>query len=172
LTHDPQQPLLHLVLHEPEIPNNTGTIGRTCVSLGCRLHLIRPLGFSLSEKALRRAGLDYWPRLLLSMHDDWASYQAATPGARRWLFTTKTEQSVEQARFEIGDHLVFGKESAGLPGWLTEAHPAACLRLPMRQTERSLNVACAATAAAYAAVLAIRASGDGLGLYPTAARRL
>src|SRR5262245_18607831 len=106
-------PLFHITLHQPEIPNNTGNIGRTCIATGCSLHLIRPLGFSTSEKACRRAGLDYWPRLAPVEHDTLDSYLAAggVRPAALWLFTTKTARPAWDAAFNPGDHLVFGSET-------------------------------------------------------------
>ncbi len=143
------QPLFHIVLVAPEIPNNTGNIGRTCVALGCALHLIHPLGFDISEKACRRAGLDYWPRLQLHEHTDWNAYLASSAGARRWLLTTKSDRSVFDADLRRGDHLVFGRETAGLPHSILSAFPDALLSLPMLPEERSLNLATAACAVAY-----------------------
>jgi tRNA (cytidine/uridine-2'-O-)-methyltransferase len=142
-------PFFHVVLHEPEIPNNTGNIGRTCVATGCALHLIRPLGFDVSEKACRRAGLDYWPRLGVLEHDSWERYLEAQRPRRVWLMTTKTSRSVFDAGFERGDALVFGKESKGLPPELLAQHPDSLLTLPMLEGERSLNVATAVCATVY-----------------------
>jgi tRNA (cytidine/uridine-2'-O-)-methyltransferase len=146
--------VFHVVLHEPEIPNNTGNIGRTCIATGCSLHLIRPLGFSTDEKACRRAGLDYWPRLRPREHDGWEAYLAsARPHASRlWLFSGDVGRPVWDARFEPGDHLVFGKETAGLPAPLLEAHPDRVLTFPMVPGERSLNLATAVCAAVYEGV--------------------
>jgi tRNA (cytidine/uridine-2'-O-)-methyltransferase len=152
-------PLFHIVLHQPEIPNNTGNIGRTCVAVGAALHLIRPLGFSTSEKACRRAGLDYWPRLNVREHTDWAAYTAATPGARRWLFSTKAPRTLFDAQLQRGDHLIFGKETAGLPQNLLDAHPESLLALPMAPGERSLNVATAVCAAVYEGIRQLLQSG-------------
>lgn len=143
-------PLLHVVLHEPEIPNNTGNIGRTCVALGSALHLIEPLGFDVSEKACRRAGLDYWPRLDVRMHDSWAAYEAL--GGRRWILTTRATRPAFEADFRPGDHLVFGRESRGLPGEILERHPGSLLTLPMVEGERSLNVASAVCSVMYLAL--------------------
>ena len=140
-------PLFHVVLHEPEIPNNTGNIGRTCIAMGSSLHLIHPLGFDTSEKALRRAGLDYWPRLSPSEHQDWDAYERETPGARRWLFSTKPGRPAHEAEFRPGDHLIFGKETAGLPAELLEQHADEVLTFPMVRGERSLNVATVVCAA-------------------------
>ena len=139
-------PLFHVVLHEPEIPNNTGNIGRTCVALGCSLHLVKPLGFDTSEHALRRAGLDYWPRLAPAEHDGWAEAVRALGGARLWLFTTKATRPVWEADFRPGDALVFGKETAGLPAELLERHADRLLTIPMVPGERSLNLATAVCA--------------------------
>lgn len=142
-------PFFHVVLHEPEIPNNTGNIGRTCVAAGCSLHLIKPLGFDVSEKACRRAGLDYWPRLGVREHENWSAYLEAQRPRRVWLMTTKTSRSVFDAKFELGDALVFGKESAGLPNDILAQYPDNTLTLPMMQGERSLNVATAVCATVY-----------------------
>ncbi len=144
-------PLLHIILHQPEIPNNTGNIGRTCIATGCALHLIKPLGFDTSEKACRRAGLDYWPRLQPTEHESWPAYlAAASPAPRRlWLFTTKSARPLWDADFRPGDHLLFGKETAGLPDHLLEQHPSQLLTLPMVPGERSLNLATAVCAAIY-----------------------
>jgi len=150
--------LFHIVLHEPEIPNNTGNIGRTCVATGCALHLIRPLGFDTSEHALRRAGLDYWRRLAPLEHENWASWvryrdalSAAGSGAPRpratWAFTTKTDRPVWSADLRPGDVLLFGKETAGLPDDLIADAGERALCLPMLAGERSLNVATAVCAA-------------------------
>lgn len=153
-------PLFHVVLHEPEIPNNTGNIGRTCVATRSALHLIHPLGFDISEKACRRAGLDYWPRLEVREHASWAGYGEATVGARRWLFTTKTTRSVFDAEFAVGDHLVFGAETRGLPGEVLAEHGERLVRFPMAVGERSLNLATAVCAAVYEAVRQCSVRGE------------
>jgi tRNA (cytidine/uridine-2'-O-)-methyltransferase len=144
-------PIFSVVLHEPEIPNNTGNIGRTCIATGCALHLVRPFGFDTGEKALRRAGLDYWPRLAPTEHDDWEAYLHATGVApdRLWLFTTKSNRPHWDAPLRPGDHLVFGKETAGLPDALLERYADRLVTLPMVPGERSLNVATAVCAAVY-----------------------
>lgn len=139
-------PLFHVVLHEPEIPNNTGNIGRTCVALGCSLHLVKPLGFDTSEHALRRAGLDYWPRLAPAEHEGWPETVRALNGARLWLFTTKAVRPVWDADLRPGDALVFGKETAGLPPDLLERHADRLVTIPMVPGERSLNLATAVCA--------------------------
>ncbi|RNC82455.1 MAG: tRNA (cytidine(34)-2'-O)-methyltransferase [Phycisphaera sp.] len=144
--------MLNVVLHEPEIPNNTGNIGRTCVATGACLHLIEPLGFDIDEKACRRAGLDYWPRLDLHTHLDFESYADSTKDARRWLLSTKGSRSVYEADFEPSDHLVFGKESKGLPDDLLESHCDRVICLPMMPGERSLNLSSAVCVVVYEAI--------------------
>lgn len=154
------RPLLHVVLHEPEIPNNTGNIGRSCVALGAALHLIHPLGFDLSEKACRRAGLDYWRRLDVVGHAGWGAYASATAGARRFLFTARARVSAFDVEFRPGDHLVFGRESVGLPPEIV-SDPAAgtAVALPMLSGERSLNVATVVCVAMYEALRQFAARG-------------
>ncbi|MBX3380727.1 MAG: tRNA (cytidine(34)-2'-O)-methyltransferase [Phycisphaeraceae bacterium] len=154
-------PLLNLVLHEPEIPNNTGNIGRTALVLGCSLHLIRPLGFDTSDKACRRAGLDYWPRLDVKHHDSWQDFRRAESPARLWYFSAHATRSVFDAEFRRGDWLVFGKETAGLPeSILGEAAPETRLRFPMVEGERGLNLATAVCAAAYEGVRQLHARNE------------
>lgn len=145
-------PLLHVVLHEPEIPNNTGNIGRTCVALDAALHLIHPLGFDLDEKACRRAGLDYWPRLDIREHDSLDRYLEAHHEARLWVLSTKGTRPVWEADFAAGDHLLFGKETRGLPEHVLERFADRLLTLPMVPTERSLNLATAVCTVVYEAV--------------------
>lgn len=152
-------PLLHVVLHEPEIPNNTGNIGRTCIATACALHIVHPLGFSTDQRALRRAGLDYWPRLDPTEHRSWLHYQTAHPAARRWYFTTKGARPVWDADFRPGDHLVFGKETAGLPDHIINDNPDTTLVFPMLERERSLNLATAVCAAIYEGLRQLRARG-------------
>jgi len=140
-----QCPLAEIVLVEPEIPNNTGSIARTCVGFGLGLHLVHPLGFDIDEKACRRAGLDYWPRVSLTEHADLTAYQramSAAPGF--WLFSARAGRSLYDTEVAHGDHLVFGRESAGLPAALLDAHPDRCVSIPMVSGERSLNVSNAA----------------------------
>ena len=137
-------PVARIVLVEPEIPNNTGNIGRTCVATGCALHLVHPLGFDIDEKACRRAGLDYWPRLDMTEHDDLEAYQGAHPiGERTWLLSARAPRSIHHADLQRGDHFVFGRESVGLPDDLTRSHPEQCLSVPLVAGERSLNLSTA-----------------------------
>lgn len=149
-------PLLHVVLYQPEIPPNTGNIGRTCVAIGAKLWLIKPLGFQINEKELRRAGLDYWPLLDWQAVENWEelTQHLAVPLAanRIWLLTKTATQLYTAARFQKGDVLVFGSESSGLPAELREPYAAQTLRLPMREQVRSLNLSAAAAAVMYEAV--------------------
>ncbi|MBL8760005.1 MAG: tRNA (cytidine(34)-2'-O)-methyltransferase [Phycisphaerae bacterium] len=153
-------PLFHVALHQPEIPNNTGNIGRTCVACACALHLIHPLGFELSEKACRRAGLDYWPRLDVREHADFGAYLGSAGGARVWVFTTTSARTVYDAELGRGDHLLFGRETAGLPREILERFPDRCVSFPMVRNERSLNLATAVCAAVYEGVRQLRARGE------------
>mgnify|MGYP000958541191 CR=1 FL=1 len=147
-------PLFHVVLVEPEIPNNTGNIGRTCVATACALHLVHPLGFEVSEKACRRAGLDYWPRLDVTHHESWKHYEVARPPRKpgAWFLTTKAPRTLYDAPFQRGDTLVFGKETRGLDESILAAHPDQLLALPMVPQERSLNLATAVCAVVYEGV--------------------
>jgi tRNA (cytidine/uridine-2'-O-)-methyltransferase len=143
-------PVLHIVLVEPEIPTNTGNAGRTAVLLGLRLHLVRPLGFSLEDRYVRRAGLDYWRDVDLAVHDSWP--QAASHLARFWLFSAHAHQLYTTVEYQRGDALVFGRESTGLPQALLAAHPQRALRVPMRAGQRSLNLSNTVAVAAYEAL--------------------
>lgn len=156
------QPLLNIVLHEPEIPNNTGNIGRTCIAAGCGLHLIRPLGFDTSEKACRRAGLDYWPRLNPVEHDDWAAFMRAVSPARDrlWLFSTKARRPAWDAAIRAGDTLVFGKETRGLPDDLLAEYADRLVMFPMVPGERSLNLATTVCAAVYEGIRQMISRGE------------
>lgn len=153
-------PLFHIVLHEPEIPNNTGNIGRTCVATGCALHLVHPLGFDISEKAVRRAGLDYWPRLSLTEHTNWEACEQALAGRTLWVFSTKATTSVFSATFRRGDAFVFGKETSGLPDSIISKHAATAITFPMMPGERSLNLATAVCNAAYEGVRQLLARNE------------
>jgi len=160
-------PLLNVVLHRSEIPTNTGSIGRACVALACDLHLIHPVGFDLSVKACRRAGLDYWSRLRVLQHDDWASYAATVPRSRVWLFSARATTAVFDVPIQPGDHLVFGSESTGLPREVLAAWTDRAVCLPIVPGERSLNLASASCAAVYEGIRQFRARGlvrfDGSG---------
>lgn len=132
--------MLNIVLVEPEIPQNCGNIARTCAATRSRLHLIRPLGFDISEKAVKRAGLDYWPMVDLQVYDDLDHFFAVNPDPDLWLATTKAPRGYTQAVFRDNCYLVFGKETAGLPEAFRKAHYDRCIRIPMRQDARSLNL--------------------------------
>ncbi len=148
----PYDPLLHVVLHQPEIPYNTGSVGRTCVAVGAKLWLVRPLGFRVDDYYLRRAGLDYWEHLAWQVVDNWEELQAQLPSTRRWLFTKKAERSYLDVAYVRGDVLVFGNESSGLPDTLLGDYPDAQLRIPTRSDVRSLNLSNAVAVSTYEAI--------------------
>ncbi len=145
------EPLLHIVLHQPEIPQNTGNIGRTCVALGAKLWLVRPLGFRLDERSLKRAGLDYWRHLDWQAVDHWPALCEQLDPAQMWFFTKFAERNYTSASFERGSVLVFGSETSGLPPTIREAFEARCLRIPCRDDVRSLNLSVSAAVAGYEA---------------------
>ena len=143
----------NIVLFEPEIPQNTGTIGRLAVSTDSRLHLIEPLGFSLEDKFLKRAGLDYWPRLAPKIHPNWETFLAAERPARRFFLSTHGKKSFFDAQFRPGDYLIFGKESAGLPPEFYEQYRDELWQIPMPgRFSRSLNLANAVSIVLYEAI--------------------
>lgn len=131
---------MNIVLLEPEIPANTGNIGRTCVATGTSLHLIQPLGFSLDEKQLRRAGLDYWPNLDVHVYGDFNEFLEKNPGAKIYMATTKAKKIYTEARYEPDCFLMFGKESAGIPEEILLEYQENCVRIPMNENIRSLNL--------------------------------
>ena len=141
-----------IVLHEPEQPGNTGAIGRTCICAGASLHLIRPLGFFTDERSVRRAGLDYWPRLGVREYDSYEAFLAVHPGARIWYVTTKAHKTIAEGDYRDGDFLMFGKESAGIPEEILRRNPDRCVRIPMVSGERSLNLSNAAAVALFEAL--------------------
>lgn len=142
--------MFEVALYEPEIPPNTGNIIRLCVNVGARLHLIRPLGFDISDRALRRAGLDYAERMSLTVHENYAGLLEALPGRRVWAFTTHATRRLPEATLGAGDVLLFGPESRGLPATLREGLPQdQWLRIPMRSDSRSLNLSNAVAVAVY-----------------------
>jgi tRNA (cytidine/uridine-2'-O-)-methyltransferase len=174
-------PLLNIVLHQPEIPDNTGNVGRTCVAVGAKLWLVRPLGFRLDDRHLRRAGLDYWEHLDWEAVDDWSALLArlSNRGAdvpvcqpeaggkdrqeclshrtrRLWLFSKRAMRPYTEAAFQPGDALVFGSESRGLPPSLLAESPDRCLRIPVREEARSLNLAVSVGVAAFEALRQFR----------------
>ncbi len=152
-------PILNLVLLEPEIPNNTGNIGRTAAALGCRLHIVHPIGFDMNEKARRRAGLDYWHLVDCIEHASWSDFLAAESPRRFWLFSAHHGKPHWEAEFRRGDYLLFGKESAGVGeavlGWFRTTHGEShLLNLPMPGSDglRSLNLATVVAIAGYEAL--------------------
>ncbi len=151
--------MFHVVLIEPEIPPNTGNIARLCLAAGARLHLIEPLGFSLDEKSLRRAGMDYWKECDICIWPSFDALQAEAPQARFFFFTTKVERPYWEASFADGDHLVFGRETKGLPESLLSAQPEHCLTIPMQPGARSLNLATSVGIALYEGIRQASQSG-------------
>ena len=132
--------MLNIVLHEPEIPANTGNIGRTCVAINTRLHLIEPLGFRLDEKSLKRAGMDYWGRLDVTTYIDYADFLERNPGAKIYMATTKAPKVYTEVSYEPDCYIMFGKESAGIPEEILVQHQEDCVRIPMVGDIRSLNL--------------------------------
>ena len=145
-------PPLHLVLFEPEIPPNTGNLVRTCAATGCWLHLIHPLGFSTDDRALRRAGLDYWAGATVREHASFGDWRDAHGDAGSWYFSGQGTRHPTQVTFALGDALLFGPETRGLPLEALQPPSERVVRLPMRSGIRSLNLASAATAAVYLAL--------------------
>lgn len=142
--------MFHIVLVEPEIPQNTGNIARTAAATGCVLHLVRPLGFELSDKYLKRAGLDYWQFVKVLMHDCFDDVlRSAESKAKFYYFTTKAPRAYTEAQFHAGDYLVFGKETKGLDEELLVKHKEQCLRIPMLEDTRSLNLSNSVAVAVY-----------------------
>ena len=132
--------VLNIVLHEPEIPANTGNIGRTCVATGTRLHLIEPLGFRLNEKAIKRAGMDYWEHLDVTTYIDYRDFMEKNPGAKIYMATTKSPNLYTDVKYEPDCYIMFGKESAGIPEEILLEHKETAVRIPMLDHIRSLNL--------------------------------
>ncbi len=131
---------MNIVLYEPEIPANTGNIGRTCVATGTRLHLIEPLGFRLGEKEIRRAGMDYWKDLDVRLYIDYEDFMKENPGARIYYASTKAIQTYDQVSYREDDFIMFGKESAGIPEEILLENQETAVRIPMKEDIRSLNL--------------------------------
>ena len=144
--------MLNIVLHEPEIPANTGNIGRTCVAAGTRLHLIEPLGFKLNEKNLKRAGMDYWKELDVKTYIDYQDFLERNPEAKIYMATTKAQKSYTEVRYEPDCYIMFGKESGGIPEEILVRHKDDCVRIPMTDGIRSLNLANSAAIILYEAL--------------------
>lgn len=143
---------LHLVLVSPQIPPNTGNVARLCAVTGCKLILVEPLGFSIADRELKRAGLDYWDKVFLKLYPDYDNYLSDFPGARRHLFSARAERPLWEVRFEEGDHLVFGPETTGLPSDILEGGSGEAVTIPMLPQRRSLNLSTAVGIAAYEAL--------------------
>lgn len=143
---------LSIALLQPQIAPNTGNIGRLCVATGTPLHLVRPMGFILSDQNLKRSAMDYWPRLKLTLHDDTDSFLRASAGTRLWLFTSKASRSLWDISFADGDRLVLGSETHGLPSSLVDVYPTQTVRIPQAPDERCLNLSTAAGIALYEAL--------------------
>lgn len=144
--------MFNIVLHEPEIPANTGNIGRTCVATGAKLHLIKPLGFSLDEKALKRAGLDYWKNLDVTVYDDFADFMAKNPNAKIFMATTKAMHVYSDVKYDPDCFIMFGKESAGIPEEILLEHKDTSIRIPMIGDIRSLNLSNSVAIVLYEAI--------------------
>ncbi len=131
---------MHIILHQPEIPANTGNIGRTCVATGTSLHLIEPLGFHLSEKDIKRAGMDYWQHLDVTRYINFDEWKAKHPSAKIWMATTKAKHVYTDVSYGPDDFIMFGKESAGIPEEILVDYEDTCIRIPMLPQIRSLNL--------------------------------
>ena len=132
--------MLHIVLVEPEIPANTGNIARTCAATGSVLHLVKPLGFDISDKAVKRAGLDYWDKLDVTVYDDYADFLEKNPGAKIYMATTKAQKTYCDVSYEDDCYIMFGKESAGIPEEILVENEETTIRIPMYGEIRSLNL--------------------------------
>ena len=131
---------MNIVLHQPEIPANTGNIGRTCVATGSTLHLIEPLGFRLNEKDLKRAGMDYWDKLDVRRYINFEDFLTKNPNAKIWMATTKAKHVYSEVAYGLDDYIMFGKESAGIPEEILVDYEDTCVRIPMLDEIRSLNL--------------------------------
>ena len=143
---------MHIILHQPEIPANTGNIGRTCVATGTSLHLIEPLGFRLDEKSIKRSGMDYWDKLDVTRYMNYNEFLTRNPGAKIWMATTKAKKVYTEADFGADDFIMFGKESAGIPEEILVENEENCIRIPMLEEIRSLNLSNAVAIVLYEAL--------------------
>lgn len=143
---------VNIILHQPEIPGNTGNIGRTCVATGTSLHLIEPLGFRLDEKSIKRAGMDYWKDLDVHRYMNYEEFREQHPRARIWMATTKAKRAYTEVCFGEEDYIMFGKESAGIPEEILVEHEESCIRIPMLSSIRSLNLSNAVAIVLYEAL--------------------
>lgn len=168
------EPLLHVVLHQPDIPQNTGNIGRSCVAIGAKLWLVRPLGFQMDDRYLKRAGMDYWHLVNCEVVDDWDQLKVRLSRqfaqGRCWYLTKFAERLVWEAEFKKGDVLVFGSETRGLPDSIRQANAATSLKLPMLDDVRSLNLASTANTIMYEAVRQFGGLSSSVGGDPASSR--
>lgn len=141
--------LLNIVLHQPEIPQNTGNIARTCAATGASLHIIKPMGFAIDDRKLKRAGLDYWHLLDITYYEDLEDFYTRNPEAAVYYFTTKAPKAYTEVQYPLPVYIMFGKETAGLPEDLLQAHLDHCVRIPMRESLRSLNLSNSVAIAVY-----------------------
>ena len=144
--------MINIVLVEPEIPQNTGNISRTCACTGCALHLIRPFGFEISDRTLKRAGLDYWDKLDVYYYDSYEDFLSKNEGAKLYFFTSHATKFYTDIAYPDGAYLVFGRETSGLPSQITDENKDSCVRIPMRPTLRCLNLSNAVAIAVYEAL--------------------
>lgn len=147
---------LNIVLYQPEIPANTGNIGRLCVGSGSSLHIIKPCRFLFTDKELKRAGLDYWPKLKLTMHDSLDEFMESLDAQRIFFCTTKTDANYLDRQYQAGDSFIFGPESAGLPKSLLDKYPQNCISIPMHPFVRSLNLSNSVAIILYEAIRQIK----------------
>ena len=143
---------MHIILHQPEIPANTGNIGRTCVATGTSLHLIEPLGFRLTEKEIKRAGMDYWEHLSVTRYMNFDEFKSMHPESKIWMATTKAKHGYADVSYGPDDYIMFGKESAGIPEELLLEYEETCIRIPMLDEIRSLNLSNAVAIVLYEAL--------------------
>ncbi len=143
---------MHIILHQPEIPANTGNIGRTCVATGTSLHLIEPLGFRLDEKSIKRAGMDYWEKLDVTRYINFEEFKEKHPQAKIWMATTKAKHVYTDVSYSENDYIMFGKESGGIPEEILVDHEENCIRIPMLPDIRSLNLSNAVAIVLYEAL--------------------
>jgi tRNA (cytidine/uridine-2'-O-)-methyltransferase len=156
---DVYDPVMHIVLYEPEIPHNAGAAGRTCVAVGAKLWLVRPIGFRIDDRQLRRAGLDYWQHLDWEVVENWEAMVRRLPDPRPWFFSKRAEIPYTDVRFKRGDVLVFGSESQGLPRSILDANRDRLLKIPIRPEARSLNLSVSVGIAAFEARRQMREKG-------------
>ncbi len=144
--------MINIVLYEPEQGGNVGNIGRTCLAIGARLHLIEPLGFQLTDRQIKRAGMDYWSQLDVTRYADYQDFLSKNPQAHIYMASTKAKYVYSEVSFEDGCYIMFGKESAGIPEEILVEHPEECIRIPMMPSIRSLNLANSVAIVAYEAM--------------------